>query len=83
MLFSDWSTFAVVKIAFQFSAFYINEKMSQSQVAKMSKVRSVQLAMRHPNLTVAGRNTGLETHFTRRKKLNFNIEPSSGAVLGK
>ena len=83
MLFSDWSTFAVVKIAFQFSAFYINEKMSQSQVAKMSKVRSVKLAMRHPNLTVTGPKTGLETQFTRRKLLNFNFDPSSGAVLGK
>ena len=57
--------------------------MSQSQVSKMSKVRSVQLAMRHPNLTVTGRKTGLETDFTRRKKLNFNFDPSSGAVLGK
>ena len=57
--------------------------MSQSQVSKISRVRSVKLAMRHPNLTVLGRNTGLETQFTRRKLLNFNFDPSSGAVLGK
>jgi len=56
--------------------------MSQSQVPKIAKLRKIQLAMRHPNLTISGPKTGLETEFTRQKKMNFNFDPSSGAILG-
>ena len=57
--------------------------MSQSQVAKNMKLKKIQLAMRHPNLGISSPRTGLESQFTRRKKLNFNFDPSSRAVLGK